>query len=63
MMARLLSANRSMKRRDYKTTTRLWGLCLTCRWTWQWNGKTEHADDAVRMITESACRCNWGDGR
>lgn len=56
----LQPASREIKRRDYKHTTRLWGLCLDCRWTWQWNGKTEHADSGVEMICASACRCNWG---
>lgn len=48
---------RTIKRRDYTKTTRLWGLCEGCRWTWRWNGKTENADEGALMIARSACHC------
>ena len=48
---------RRIKRRDYKRTTRLWGLCEGCRYTWQWNGPTESAVLGVAMIRQSACGC------
>ena len=49
---------RTIKRRDYKHTTRLWGKCENCRETWQWNGKTENVDDGLWMIKRSKCACN-----
>jgi hypothetical protein len=51
---------RSIKRRDYAETTLLWGRCSGCGYTWQWNGATENAYAAHRLIADhSACRCDW----
>lgn len=48
---------RTIKRRDYKRTTRLWGLCEICRYRWGWNGPTENVASGIRMIRNSACGC------
>ncbi len=48
---------RSIKRRDYKTTTRLWGRCDGCGCTWRWNGKTEEVAIGLTAISRSSCMC------
>lgn len=48
---------RTVKRRDYTKTTRLWGRCEGCRYTWQWNGRTEYVAAGLHMIWESVCGC------
>lgn len=51
---------RTIKRRDYAKTTRLWGRCEGCGCKWQWSGLTDDAQVGMITIAQSGCLC-YGD--
>ena len=53
---------RTINRRDYTKTTRLWGRCEGCGCKWQWSGLTENVRDGQSTIARSGCLC-YGDGK
>lgn len=50
---------RHIKRRDYTTTTRLWGRCDGCGCKWQWSGSTALVQIGLSTIARSSCMCGW----
>ena len=52
---------RTVKRRDYTSTTRLWGKCEGCGCRWQWSGATENVAVGMGMIRNSGCLCMRAD--
>lgn len=53
---------RTIKRKDYRVRTRLWGRCEGCGCKWQWGGKTTDVRNGLQTIARSGCLC-YGDGK